>query len=506
MKIVELFENDKERVNKFSKTIKISEDEFIYFDFSKTHVTEDLLNNYLRKIEDLDIRSKIQDMFEGKKINYTENREVLHVLLRDKQILDKFKESNEVTLEGNKVIIYEELLKIKGFVEKLSNKEIKGSTGKPIDTIVNIGIGGSDLGPKMVCDSLKHYSNKNINVKFISNIDASATIEVFKDIDPETALFIIVSKTFTTLETIKNMELSLKYLEEKLSKSKEEIFKHHFVAVSSNVEEVKKYNIQNIFSMWDFVGGRYSLWSAVGLSIAAYLGFDNFLSLLAGASAVDEQFRKLDGKDNIEIFHAIIEIYYSERNFNNKCIVSYDEYLQKLYLYLQQVEMESNGKYSDNNTGMIIWGGVGTDTQHSFFQLLHQGTRDILTEFLFPIKPIHNEKAHHQMIVSNCFAQSMALMKGKEGNKNTDFFSGNNPSISIGYLKLTPSVLGALLAHYEHKIFVQGIYWKINSFDQFGVALGKTIANDLLSNLDKDEKEAFDESTNQLMKLVKDNN
>lgn len=506
MKILSLFEEDKERLSKFSKILKISDDEFIYFDFSKTHVTQDLLKNYLRKIDDLDITTKIQDMFNGKKINYTENREVLHVLLRDKDILNKICGSSDSNLEGNKKIIYNEMLKIKEFVTKLGNKEIKGSTGKPINTIVNIGIGGSDLGPKMVCDALRSYSNKDIKVRFISNIDASATIEVFKEIDPETTLFIIVSKTFTTLETIKNMDLSYKYLEEILGKNKDEIFKHHFVAVSSNVQEVMKYNIQNIFSMWDFVGGRYSLWSAVGLSIASYLGFDNFLNMLKGASAVDEHFRNTSGENNIEIFQAVVEIFYSERKYNNKCIVSYDEYLQKLYLYLQQVEMESNGKYSESDTGMIIWGGVGTDTQHSFFQLLHQGTRDILTEFLFPIKPLHNEMNHHEMILSNCFAQSMALMKGKEGNKNTDYFEGNRPSISIGYSKLTPSILGALLAHYEHKIYVQGVYWNINSFDQFGVQLGKTIATDLLKTFEKKEEPNYDESTNALLKLVSESN
>jgi glucose-6-phosphate isomerase len=254
--------------------------------------------------------------------------------------------------------------------------------------------------------------------------------------------------------------------------------------------------------MWDFVGGRYSLWSPVGLIIALYIGFDKFIEMLEGASLVDEEFKSNKDQDNIEIFHAIIELYYSSKDYDNKCIVPYDQYLEKFYLYLQQAEMESNGKYSEEETGMIIWGGVGTNVQHSFFQLLHQGTRKILSEFLFPMSPLHEEKEHHFMVLSNCIGQSRALMLGKEGDKRKDFFEGDKPSITIAYSKLSPRILGALLAHYEHKIFVQGIYWNINSFDQFGVTLGKTIAKELLEDIKNRPSESFDESTNMLLKKI----
>lgn len=444
-------------------------------------------------------------MFLGKKINYTENREVLHTLLRDKEVIKAVKEGNISGLDEIKKMIYEELQKIRQFSNDLKDKKIIGCTGKPINTIVNIGIGGSDLGPKMVCEALSHFGQKDLKVFFISNVDATATLEIFKILNPETSLFIICSKTFTTLETIENMKLSYKYLQEGIkSFNKDEIYNKHFVAVSSNIEEVKKYNIKNIFAMWDFVGGRYSLWSAVGLSIACYIGFENFLELLEGASMIDEDFKTKKGNENIEIFHAAVECYYSDKNYNNKCIVSYDQYMEKFYLYLQQAEMESNGKYSNKfDTGMIIWGGIGTDTQHSFFQLLHQGTRKILTELLFPFKPLHNEKKHHEMLLSNCFAQSRSLMEGKNGEKGVDFFEGNKPSVTIGYSKLCPKTLGALIAHYEHKIFVQGIYWGINSFDQFGVTLGKSIATDIFETIKNETTKNYDASTNELVNKLK---
>ncbi|WUR03513.1 glucose-6-phosphate isomerase (pgi) [Vairimorpha necatrix] len=500
----DLFKQDKDRINNFTREIKI-DDEFIYFDFSKTHVNLESKKDYIQKIEESKIYEKIQDMFSGKKINYTENREVLHTILRNKDVIQAVKSSEPSNLDKNKKLVYDELNKIKNFSNDLNSKKLLGCTGKVINTIVNIGIGGSDLGPKMVCDTLSEYSQGDLQVHFISNIDATATIKVFKDINPETSLFIICSKTFTTLETIQNMKLAYKYMEKSFNNHKKsDIFEKHFVAVSSNIEEVKKYNIQNIFAMWDFVGGRYSLWSAVGLSIACYIGFTNFLEMLEGASLVDEEFKTNKGCANVEIFHAAIECFYSDRDYNNKCIVSYDQYMEKFYLYLQQAEMESNGKYSsDTNTGLIIWGGIGTDTQHSFFQLCHQGTRKILLEFLFPFKPLHNELVHHEMLLSNCFAQSRALMEGKEGRKGIDDFEGNRPSISIGYSKLCPKILGALIAHYEHKIFVQGVLWKINSFDQFGVTLGKSIATDLLKSIKGESETSYDESTNELLRRFK---
>ncbi|KAF9762558.1 putative glucose-6-phosphate isomerase [Nosema granulosis] len=504
MQIKELFEKDKKRVERFSKTLKLN-NEFIYFDFSKTHLVIDDFTDIYKKMEERDIPGKIIAMFEGEKINFTEGREVLHVYLRDKNVLDSIETGVERNLgRGKKLDIYNELHKMRDFVHQVHDGKFLGVTNKRIDTIVNIGIGGSDLGPRMVCESLRAYAEKNMKVHFISNIDATDTIEVFKKINPETTLFVVVSKTFTTLETIQNYQLALKYMEESLKKPRSDISKHHFVAVSSNIEEAKKHHIERIFAMWDYVGGRYSLWSPVGLIIALYLGFDNFLDMLRGASLVDEKFKSTQGSDNIEIFHAAVEIFYSERSFNNKCLVPYDQYLEKFYLYLQQAEMESNGKQSDiQDTGMIIWGGVGTNVQHSFFQLLHQGTRDILTEFIFPLRPLHDEKNYHNMVLSNCLAQSRALMTGKEGERNKDYFEGNRPSITIAYSQLTPSTLGALIAHYEHKIFIQGLYWRINSFDQFGVTLGKTIATQLLKDIEKGECKSYDESTNTLLKKIK---
>lgn len=502
MEIKELFDKDKQRVKHFSKTVKINK-ESIYYDFSKTHFTDADFKKIYKKMEDRKVNEKIKGMFSGEKINYTENREVLHVYLRDKEVLKGIESGHPKNLDGKKLDIYNELIKIREFVGQIHKGEFKGVTGKRIDTIVNIGIGGSDLGPRMVCEALKSYAKKDLNVHFISNIDATDTIEVFKKINPESTLFVVVSKTFTTLETIQNYQLALKYMEERLQKSKSEISKHHFVAVSSNIPETKKFNIQKVFAMWDFVGGRYSLWSPVGLIIALYLGFDNFLEMLRGASVVDEGFKE---KDNVEMLHAAVEIFYSERGYNNKCLVPYDQYLEKFYLYLQQAEMESNGKHSgEEDTGMIIWGGVGTNVQHSFFQLLHQGTRKILTEFLFPLAPLHTEEKYHQMVLSNVLAQSRALMTGKQGEKNKDYFEGNKPSITISYSKLTPSTLGALIAHYEHKIFIQGIYWNINSFDQFGVTLGKTIATQLLKDIEGGECDSYDPSTNELLRKVKSN-
>lgn len=501
MEIKNLFEKDKDRVKKCTHQINLDDENFLYFDFSKTHLTDEDIDVFLEKLNNLNLQNKIEDMFNGKCINFTENKQVLHVLLRDKEILNSLLH-NKCTLKDNKLLIFNELKKMKEFSENLREGKMLGVTGQNINTVVNIGIGGSDLGPKFVCDALRYYSKNIINVEFISNIDATATVEVFKKINPEKTLFIIVSKTFTTLETIKNMELCFKYIEKILKKDRSSIFKHHFVAVSANIEEVKKYKIDNIFDMWDFVGGRYSLWSSVGLSICCYLGFENFCMLLKGASIIDENFKK-DSMMNTTIIHAIVELFYSNNNYNNKCIVTYDQYLEKMYLYLQQAEMESNGKYSKTmQTGMIIWGGTGTDVQHSFFQLLHQGTREILTEFLFHFKSLHDEKEHQNMLLSNCFAQSMALMEGKKSQYEKDNFVGNKPSITIGYSKLCPITLGALLAHYEHKIFVQGIYWQINSFDQFGVTLGKNIATNLLKSFNDKNVDEFDSSTKNLLKKV----
>jgi glucose-6-phosphate isomerase len=500
MSIKELFERDSNRAKKLSRTLDLGEGK-LHFDFSKSHLTEEIVDEYLEKVNRFS--HKIEDMFRGRKINYTEDRPVLHVALRDKDVLDRIGEKSSVELSGEKRDVYDELLKIKGFVEEFESGKVSGVTNKRFDTVVNIGIGGSDLGPRMACDALSHYRRKGVEVHFISNIDATETIRVFERIDPETTLFIVVSKTFTTLETMKNAGLALRYMAKRLGRSEHEIANRHFVAISSNLREVEKFNIPRTFAMWDFVGGRYSLWSAVGISIALYIGFENFLELLRGASITDGEFLRNRGRDNIEIMHAVLELFYSERDYNNKCLVPYDQYLEKLHLYLQQAEMESNGKASARHqTGMIIWGGVGTNSQHSFFQLLHQGTRKILAEFLMPLEPLHNEREYHQMLVSNCLAQSKALMTGWRSTSEQEHFEGNRPTVTICYSRLCPRTLGALLAHYEHKIFVMGLYWEINSFDQFGVTLGKKVATELLESIRSGQCEGYDPSTNELLRLL----
>lgn len=498
--IKDLFQRDKSRVEKLSRKAKVQEEE-IYYDFSKTHLTEEVVEKYLLKMEPFG--KKIDGMFSGEKINFTEKRKVLHVALRDKDVLDRIEKGSSSELDEDRKMVYDELLKIRDFVKEFEDGRICGVTGKKLDTVINIGIGGSDLGPRMVCDALSHYGRKGVEAYFISNIDATDTIKVFEKIDPERALFVVVSKTFTTLETIKNAELAIKFLESKLKRNRSEIMNKHFIAISSNIEEVSKHNISRIFAMWDFVGGRFSLWSAVGISIALYLGFDNFMAMLRGASATDEDFKRNRGKCNVEMLHAIAEIFYSENGYDNKCLVSYDQYMEKFYLYLQQAEMESNGKPSrEHETGMIIWGGTGTNTQHSFFQLLHQGTRKTLSEFLMPLSPLHEEYEYHNMVLANCLAQSRALMVGKECEKPEESFEGNRPTITICYSKLCPRTLGAMIAHYEHKIFIQGLYWGINSFDQFGVTLGKKIATDLLETLKSGKAGDYDESTNAMLSLV----
>lgn len=494
MEIKNLFQ-DKERMRKLSRRTAV-EKETVYYDFSKTHLTDEVVERYLQKMR---FEEKIEGMFRGEKINFTEDRKVLHVALRDRAVLDMV-EGGSGELDEDHRVVYEELVRIRAFVEEFESG-ICGATGKVLDTVVNIGIGGSDLGPRMVCDALSHC-RRGHEAQFISNIDATDTLRVFEKIDPERTLFVVVSKTFTTLETIKNAELAIKLLEDRLKMPRSEITSKHFVAISSNIEEVERFGISRIFAMWDFVGGRFSLWSAVGVSIALSLGFGNFMKLLRGASVVDEDFRRKRGGDNVEVLHALVEIFYSEQGYNNKCLVPYDQYMEKFYVYLQQAEMESNGKPSKSHeTGMIVWGGVGTNTQHSFFQLLHQGTRRILTEFVMPLAPLHSEHGHHSMVVSNCLAQSRALMVGKDG-RNGEHFEGNRPSITVCYSKLCPETLGALIAHYEHKIFIQGLYWGINSFDQFGVTLGKKIATEVLSSLEAGES-GYDESTNAILAMIK---
>lgn len=506
--------------------LDLNNGDFIHYDLSKTHCTEDSKVEIKNKILNSDLNLKIEGMKCGKNINYTEKRPVLHYLLREEGILKEVEarlsnqestnakraKTNEF-LDSIKEEVIEELIKISSFTNEF--KSMCGITGKPLKNIVNIGIGGSDLGPRMITSALEYYSQGS-KVYFISNIDPSETLKVFKEIDVESTLFIVVSKTFTTIETIENFKFSLGLIKESLSDqfTEEQICNKHFVAVSSNVEEVSKYGIEVVFKMWDFVGGRYSLWSAVGLSISLYIGFNNYLRLLKGASVADKDF--FENKiESVSGKLAVNELFYISKGYNNKCIVCYDSYLSLMYKYMQQAEMESNGKHGSKQ--MIIWGGVGTDVQHSFFQLLHQGEQDIYLEFLCPIKNISTEcdfpkgeanknqiKYQHKLLTAACLAQSMSMMEGKHSKDINVHYEGNKPSVTIMYSKLTPETLGAMVAVYEHKIFIEGIYFNINSFDQFGVSLGKTIATELIKEMDQEEPSSkIDQSTLKLIKYLR---
>lgn len=538
MKIVDNLTDDTANYN--TKTLKITPSDYIYYDFTKTHATKEELERLKEEMIQKGLNSKIKDMWDGKNINFTENRPVMHFLLRDKNIISalrgycsklndnviqesvkKFKETKNQLLSEQKIEILEEFKKMADFSKDFH--DLRGITGKSFDTIVNVGIGGSDLGPRMVTDSLQAFSNGK-KVFFISNVDPSDTIKTLRSINLEKTLFIIVSKTFTTIETIENFKLILSIFVSSFENkySEKDICNKHFVAVSSNIDETKKYGIARTFSMWDFVGGRYSLWSAVGLSICLYIGFENFVDLLEGASSADEEFYK-NKEDSISARMAANELFYIHKGFNNKCIVSYDSYLGLFYKYLQQAEMESNGKHGSKQ--MIIWGGVGTDVQHSFFQFLHQGSQNIYLEFLCPLKNVKIENSsvikdnntynielgihqsadqisyHHNLLLASCFAQSRSLLVGKHSDDLNHHFPGDKPSTTILYSMLSPKILGALLAVYEHKIFVEGVYFGINSFDQYGVQLGKTITNELIKHMidDSENKEELDLSTKALI-------
>lgn len=507
-----------------SATIRLSNGDWIYYDFSKSHMTEKGKLSIEKKLQEINWENRLLDMWKGKNVNYTENRPVLHYLLREKCILQAFRSGKkEITLpkrenlknEANEIL--EELYKISAFTN--SFKSMKGITGQQIDTIVNIGIGGSDLGPRFVTDALQFYS-ENRKVFFISNVDPTDTIKVFKKINPEKTLFIVVSKTFTTIETIENFKLVLGLIKSHFQNqySEKEICNKHFVAVTSNTHKTSEYGIESVFRMWDSIGGRYSLWSAVGLSICLYVGFDNYMRLLQGASEADEQFFVTPSK-SISAMMALNEIFYAEMGYNNKCIVCYDSYLEMMHKYLQQLEMESNGKHHSKQ--MIIWGGVGTDVQHSFFQLLHQGMQNIYLEFLCPSTNINLESTdriiaenkesieyHHKLLAASCFAQSRSLMVGKESESSDHRFPGNKSSVTIVYSKLTPEILGSLLSVYENKVFVSGLYYNINSFDQFGVELGKIMTKELMNKIEnpqKDDGDSLDPSTEKLLSFLKKN-
>ncbi|RJP80082.1 MAG: glucose-6-phosphate isomerase [Desulfobacteraceae bacterium] len=517
----DLFEKDPERSVRYS--IQFQE---IFLDYSKNIITDETMDLLMGLAAETDLKDAVEKMFAGEKINETENRAVLHIALRNRTDRPVLFESQDVMPEVNAV-----LEQMERFSEQVRSGVWKGYTGRPITDIVNIGIGGSDLGPVMVCEALKHYASDRLSVHFVSNIDGAHITETLKNLDAETTLFIIASKTFTTQETITNAQTAKKWF---LDKSRNEAaIAGHFVAISTNSEKVAGFGIDtaNMFRFWDFVGGRYSLWSAIGLSIACYVGYENFSRLLRGARDMDEHFRKEPFRQNIPVVLALIGIWYN--NFfqaETQAILPYDQYLHRLPAYLQQGDMESNGKNADRQgravtyqTGPIIWGEPGTNGQHAFYQLIHQGTKMIPADFLAPAKPLHALSNHHHMLLSNFFAQTEALMNGKtrdevwkelsasglpedEINRLLPYkvFPGNKPTNSILYKKLTPETLGSLIAMYEHKIFVQGIIWNIYSFDQWGVELGKQLAGKILPELEDDgEIRSHDSSTNRLINMYK---
>ena len=514
----DLFSTNRERANELTLMW-----EDFYVDFSKNRITKETLNLLIDLANELDLKDAISKYFNGDIINKTEGRAVLHTALRAKV--------DSKVLDGKNVIpeVYEVKSKIKTFTEAVTSGNHKGYTGKTITDVVNIGIGDSDLGPAMVVDALQFYKN-HLNTHFVSNVDGDHHQEIIKHLNPETTLFVIVSKTFTTQETLSNANSIRDWF---LRTLPEEAISNHFVAVSTNIESVKAFGIdeENIFPMKDWVGGRFSLWSAVGLSISLALGYSNFEDLLKGANAMDLHFKSEDFSSNIPVISALLTVWYNNFfNAESEAIIPYTQYLNQFATYLQQGIMESNGKSVDRNgnrvgyeTGTLIWGEPGTNSQHAFFQLIHQGTKLIPADFIGYKKSLYGNKAHHDKLMSNYFAQTEALMNGKTEEEvleelqksNLDekvinnllpfkVFEGNKPTTSLLIDQLTPESLGKLIAMYEHKIFVQGVIWNVYSYDQFGVELGKQLAKTILKELSNDDNSIkHDTSTQNLINIYK---
>ena len=514
-----LFQQNPNRFNDFS----IKRPGYL-FDFSKNLIDQETLNLLLKLAEETQLKSAISAMFEGQKINETEDRAVLHTALRDFS-------DDEILVDGENIKpgIKRVLDQMKTFSTKVISGQHKGFSGKEITDVVNIGIGGSDLGPVMVCSALKHYKTR-LNVYFVSNVDGNHIAETLKKLNPETTLFIIASKTFTTQETMTNAASAKEWF---LKKGFQDDVAKHFVALSTNTKSVKEFGIaeENIFEFWDWVGGRYSLWSAIGLSIALAVGYENFEQLLKGANETDTHFRTADFKENVPVIMALLGIWY--RNFygaGTYAILPYSQYLDRFPAYLQQGDMESNGKSVDRNgnyveyeTGPIIWGEPGTNGQHAFYQLIHQGTELIPADFLAYAKSCNKVSDHQDKLLANFFAQTEALAFGKNADEvrtelfaagkseeeiekllNYKVFAGDSPTNSFIFDELTPFSLGQLIALYEHKIFVQGVIWNIFSFDQFGVELGKVLAGKILAELGGENPvNTHDSSTNGLMNYYK---
>jgi len=517
----DMFQQDPERFNKFSLRFKD-----ILLDYSKNRVNQETMRLLFELAQEVDLKAAIARMFAGEKVNNTEDRAALHVALRNRS-------NRPILADGADVMpgVNDVLARMRDFSEKVRSGQWLGSTGRQITDIVNIGIGGSDLGPVMVCEALKPFAQEGLNVHFVSNVDGTQIVETLKRLSRETTLFVIASKTFTTQETIANAKTSRDWFLTR-GGTKAAVAKH-FVAVSTNARAVENFGIDadHMFEFWDWVGGRYSLWGAVGLSIALYIGMDNFEKLLSGAHDMDEHFRTTPFAENVPVILALLGVWYN--NFfdaDSHAILPYDQYMHHFPAYFQQGDMESNGKRVtregeavDYSTGPIIWGKAGTNGQHAFYQLIHQGTKLIPTDFLAAVDTNNPIGQHHTMLLANFFAQAEALMLGKSKDEvRTELeaegltgdaleallphqvFPGNRPSNSILFQKLLPETLGVLIAMYEHKIYVQSVVWNLNAFDQWGVELGKQLARKILPELLLDEKiTSHDSSTNGLINEYK---
>jgi len=521
----DLFATDAKRFDKFS--LKFAD---ILFDYSKHRITDETLPLLFQLAREAKIENWRDKMFAGEKINITENRAVLHTALRNRANKPVLVDGHDVMPDVNAV-----LAQMREFSDKVRNDSWTGYTGKRITDIVNIGIGGSDLGPVMVCDALKPYASPDLNVHFVSNIDGAHLMRALNLCNPETTLFIVASKTFTTQETMTNARSARTWF---LNTAKDNTHvAKHFVALSTNAKAVKDFGIDtaNMFAFWDWVGGRYSLWSAIGLSIALYVGMDNFEDLLTGAFEMDEHFKTAPLEQNMPVIMALIGVWYNNFfHIDTQAILPYDQGLSRFPAYLQQADMESNGKFICRDgtrvpykTGPVVWGEAGTNGQHAFYQLIHQGTQIVPADFLMPVhsqyKVGDNGNTHHKILLANFLAQTQSLMLGKTKEQaraeleqqglSGDVlekllphkeFEGNRPTTSIMFDKLTPNTLGKLIALYEHKIFVQGIIWDINSYDQWGVEYGKQIAQQILPQLINDEVVTnYDSSTNGLINYTK---
>ena len=521
----EMFKSDPNRFNQFH--IQFND---LLLDYSKHRISKETISLLVKLAKEADVEGWRNRMFEGEKINSTEHRAVLHIALRNQNISPIISDGEDVMPKVKNV-----LKKMRRFSEEVRSGQWKGFTGKAITSVINIGIGGSDLGPAMVCQALKAYGSKTITPYFVSNVDGADLSQALEKCNPETTLFIIASKTFTTQETMTNA-FSARDWFLKAAKDNQHI-KKHFVALSTNQHVVSQFGIdtENMFEFWDWVGGRYSLWSAIGLSIALYIGMDGFEELLKGGFEMDEHFKTAPIEQNIPMMMGLLGVWYINFfNFPTHAILAYDQGLSKLAPYLQQADMESNGKFInrdgehiDFHTGPVIWGEVGTNGQHAFYQLLHQGTEIVPADFIMPIESQYalgkDGNEHHKILLSNFIAQTQSLMLGKtynearaeiekqgyEGEDIESFvpqktFEGNRPTSSILFKKLTPKTLGQIIAMYEHKIFTQGIIWNINSFDQWGVEYGKQIAKQVLPKLsEKTPTDNFDSSTNGLINYIK---